>query len=128
MKKQINEIQFEDTRAIVRNMLNYNHLRQAGEINTQPSMTVPDQAMSMKEILRRFAAGIPIEAGRVPIYDEENDLPDFRKMDLAEREAYVQQYNEELDAIARRYPKKTVPPLGGGGGAQEDAKPKGEQP
>ncbi|WNK13133.1 MAG: hypothetical protein [Microvirus sp.] len=40
---------------------------------TEPSMTVPDQTMSMKEILRRFASGLPIGGIRVPLYEGEED-------------------------------------------------------
>lgn len=84
-------------------MLNYTPT--VGEINDMPSMTVPDQAMSMAEILSRFARGLPIEAGRVPIYDEENDLPDIRTLDLVERADLAEQYRNELSEYARNAKK-----------------------
>lgn len=46
--------------------------------------------------------GIPMDGGRLPIFDEENDLPDFTRMDLAEREEYVERYQEELNEIKTR--------------------------
>jgi hypothetical protein len=55
------------------NALNY-HLRpRTDETNTKPSQTVPDQAMSMKEILERYAKGLPISSGNEPIYEDENE-------------------------------------------------------
>lgn len=98
MQKKI--VEFD--KLTVKNTLNARYYPTPGEVNGQPSLTVPDQAMSLKEILRRFASGIPMDAGKVPIYDEENDLPDFTKMDLADREALAQEYAEEVREIKER--------------------------
>lgn len=87
----------------VKNALNYNHEEQHGEINLFPSLTVPDQALSLREIIRRYAQGIPMDIGKIPVFDEENDLPDFRKMDLAEREEWRQKFQEELDNFRRSH-------------------------
>lgn len=42
------------------------------ETNTLPSMTVPDETMSVKELVYRFAQGMPLDTvrQRVPIYDD----------------------------------------------------------
>lgn len=85
----------------VKNSLNYNHKEQIGEINLFPSLTIPDQALSLNEIIRRFASGIPMDIGKIPVFDEDNDLPDFRKLDLAEREEYKLRFQEELDEFRR---------------------------
>lgn len=66
---------------------------QEAEVNDQPSMTVPDQEMTIPEMIRRFAAGLPVE-GYEPLYDEDadmgEDLPqDFDHWDLADQEAYI---------------------------------------
>lgn len=60
-----------------------------GEINDEPSMTQPDQSMSMQEILRRYASGIPMDSiAKIPIYDgDEDEMPDPRTLDLADIEA-----------------------------------------
>lgn len=71
-----------------------------GEINGQPSKTIPDQSMPVREIMRRYAQGLPMEGERIPIYQgEENDLPDFETMDLAERQAYKQHIEAQLEEI-----------------------------
>jgi len=55
------------------------------ERNTQPSKTIPDQSMSVKEIMERHARGLPTAGERVPVYfGEDEDMPDLKKMDLAE--------------------------------------------
>jgi len=72
------------------------------EKNTQPSETVPDQAMSIREILDRYAKGLPLSGARVPVFDEEDDMPDVRGLDLAERQEVVERYLEELKILKQR--------------------------
>lgn len=51
------------------------------------SQTIPDQSMSVVEILDRYKRGLPISGERVPIYHgEEFDMPDLKKLDLSEIE------------------------------------------
>lgn len=60
------------------------------EVNYQPSKTVPDQSLSVQEILRRYARGLPLSDVKTPIYEgDEQTFPDLSKMDLADREAYL---------------------------------------
>jgi hypothetical protein len=67
------------------------------EVNTQPSKTVPDQSLSVQEILRRYARGLPLSDVKTPIYEgEETYHPDLSKMDLADREAYLDEQVEKL--------------------------------
>lgn len=76
-----------------------------GETNTMPSMTIPNEAMSIREILIRYSRGLPID-GKVPIYDEENDLPDPRKMDLADWEELQIKFRKEIDEIKTAHQKQ----------------------
>lgn len=67
------------------------------------SKTIPDQTMSLKEIMRRFAAGLPIEGVKVPLYDDEDaPLVDISTLDLAEREEQARIAREELDSLKDR--------------------------
>lgn len=70
----------------VKNSLNARYFPKNHERNLLPSLTVPDQSMSLKEIIDRYQRGIPMNvAEHVPIYHgDEMELPDIRKMDLAE--------------------------------------------
>lgn len=76
------------------------------EVNTLPSLTVPDQAMSIEEILRRFASGTMPDILRENVFTE--DLPDLRGLDIseihamrAEAEQDVEYYKNELQARER---------------------------
>lgn len=81
----------------------YNAIPTEGEKNFGPSKTVPDQSLSVGEIMRRHARGLPITGERVPIYEgEDNDLPDLSRLDLAEREQIIRDSRSELDEINDR--------------------------
>lgn len=70
------------------------------EINTKPSMTVPDQSMSVREIMTRYAKGLPLEGQKVAIWEgEESDMPDISRMDLADRQEYKEAAEAELQSI-----------------------------
>jgi len=43
------------------------------ETPSGPSMTVPDQTMSVAEMIRRHANGLPFEGVKVPIYEGDTD-------------------------------------------------------
>jgi hypothetical protein len=91
----------------VHNWLNYDHEEQQYEVNKQKSLTIPDQAMTIKEILNRYARGLDVEGFR-PIYDDEDIslddyLPDPRKMDLAERQQYKESIEQELVLLKNQF-------------------------
>lgn len=80
------------------------------ERNNSPSMTVPDQTMSLREILRRYAQGLGPRSVRVPIYNPDDDMPDPATLDLAEREELMDSVKQEILSIKEKvYPKKTQP-------------------
>lgn len=77
-----------------------------GERNTKPSITIPDQSLSVKDILSRYARGLPLGGMKIPIYEGENDdMPDLTHMDLADRQAYMEAAQEEYEAIQERIKK-----------------------
>lgn len=74
-----------------------------GEINRLPSATVPDQTMTIPELLERHSRGLNISHGKVPVFDESEEFfPDPSKMDLADREAYAEQLRDELEDINQK--------------------------
>lgn len=96
----------------VRSILNYQP--GLGEINDQPSNTIPDQTLSIKEILNRYARGLPIGGQKFPIYEgEDNDLPDPRHLDLAERDELAQRYAEEMLELRRKHAQQPAQPVQG---------------
>ena len=69
----------------VRNHHNHMDFPKDREHNYAPSLTVPGDALSLKELLERNARGLPLTGnGRESIYHGEDYIPDLRKMDLSE--------------------------------------------
>lgn len=77
----------------------YDHKKMRREVNNKPSLTVPDQSLSVKQILDRYARGLPLGGMKVPVYDGEEDVPDFNKLDLAERQELLEQTKQSITNI-----------------------------
>lgn len=77
-----------------------------GEINNLPSMTIPDEALTVTEILERHTRGIPFQAGRVPIYDGDEPKPDLKKMDISEIHDMIKANNEVIQDIKEKHNEK----------------------
>jgi len=73
-------------------------------IFTMPSQTLPDQTMSMREILTMFTRGIPME-GKVPVFQDEY-TPDPRRLDLTEIQAELDSIRERANAKMSELEKK----------------------
>lgn len=74
----------------------YNSSPTLGEKNNGKSLTIPDKAFTIPQLLKMAANGISLPMGKVPLYRGDDDLPDLTHMDLAEREVAVKQYAQEL--------------------------------
>lgn len=62
------------------------------------SKTIPDQALSVKELLQRHASGLSLGGEKVPVYHGEDDfLPDYRNLDLSEREDLKRATYDEIE-------------------------------
>lgn len=76
--------------------------------NDEPSQTVPDQAMSIAEIMRRYAQGLPLEGEKVPFYENEedidtgNNMPDVSRMDLVDRLQLAKDAKEHAQEMERQ--------------------------
>lgn len=83
------------------------------EVNTLPSETIPGQAMSIQDMLKRIASGLPITS-HVPIFEGDENMddselqghPDLSKMDLVDREEYIESQQERLDALKEKFAKE----------------------
>lgn len=82
------------------------------EVNRLPSCTIPDQAMSVLEILQRHANGLPYDGTKIPVYHGDDVfIPDTDMMDFAELQEYAdavkaeKENAEEVVAEARRKKK-----------------------
>lgn len=83
----------------------YNSVPEDGEVNDQVSETIPDQSLSVQEILERFAKGLNLQ-GRTPIWMNEDDddlsFDDWDKLDIAEREAIIERNKEEFLELGKK--------------------------
>ena len=74
-----------------------------GQGNFGESKTVPDQSMTLRELLIRYAKGLPLEGTKTPIWEGEEGFDvDPDKLDLADREELAEKAREELKAINER--------------------------
>lgn len=104
----------------------YNARPSMGKVFTKPSLTIPDQAMPISEILRRFAHGLPLSGEKVPLYDGgEDDLPDFQNMELTDRMDAIAAAKSELNEIRtkKRKPKNEAETPPKADPPKEDAAP-----
>jgi hypothetical protein len=85
----------------VKNSLNYDYQEQQGEVNKLPSMTIPDQTMSIRTIVDRYSRGLPVSAF-TPVYEGEEFIPDPKTLDLTERYELAEQIKQEVESIKSR--------------------------
>lgn len=75
---------------------NWDAVPSYGEINRNVSITIPGQAMSAEEVLRRWRNGLPLELSiREQVWDD--DSPDIEKMDFVDREAYIEEIKSKVE-------------------------------
>jgi hypothetical protein len=92
----------------IRNILNAQEYNDA-EKNFEPSQTIPDQSLSVREILQRYANGLPLGGSNEPIWEgEDGDGIDPRRLDLAERQELEIAARQELAEIEERLKSKKV--------------------
>ncbi len=73
------------------------------ETNQLPSATVPDQSLSIAEIISRFTNGRPLPPVGLgePIYSEDY-LPDLRRYDLVDRQEIIEATNDEVKRLRNK--------------------------
>lgn len=80
-----------------------------GEVNTLPSKTIPDQTMTIKEMLIRHASGLPFQGAKVPIFEgtdspfKGKDPKTFDMSELAEmRDEAIEREKNRLTKLKER--------------------------
>lgn len=91
----------------IKNMLNAEEFVYKGEVNNQPSLTIPDQTLPLKDLIDRFTRGLPVTTFK-PVYDEDNSLPDPRKMDIAEYNDMRKNVALELKSIQEKQKEQEI--------------------
>ena len=74
---------------------------------TQKSLTIPDQAMSIPELIRRYASGLPLGGQRVPLYSEEPETDflngrNWETLDISEQYDFMKYAKDEINDINKR--------------------------
>lgn len=95
------------TKKKIKNLLNADEFIYEGEKNFQPSLTIPDQTMPLKELIDRFTRGLSVPSFK-PVYDETGELPDPRKMDLAEYNEMRKNVTLELKEMLEKQKQKEL--------------------
>lgn len=101
----------------LRNSLTARESVPIGDINKLPSMTDPDQTISIKDLIQRHVDGVPLGTREYePVYSEE-DLPDFESMDIEELAQWRHHLSEERfrleDALRKaETAQRAIPPNG----------------
>jgi len=70
-----------------------------GVAKMMPSLAMPDQTMTIRQILNRNASGHADLGGSVGYYFDDEFIPDLRKMDLVDRENYLADVRREVKRI-----------------------------
>jgi hypothetical protein len=89
----------------VKNHTNRESFPKNYKLFTMPSETIPDQTLTMRELLDRHSRGLPINV-KTPIWDEESDIddimPDPRTLDISERQEFANSAKAELEGIKEK--------------------------
>ena len=73
------------------------------EENSQPSLTIPDQTLSVTEILARHTRGQDISQFiRAIQHGDDQDLPDLARMDISERYDYIEATRIEIKRLQQQ--------------------------
>lgn len=68
-----------------------------------PSLTVPDESLSIRQIMQRYARGLPLNTKVPQYYGEDTDgIYDLRKLDLSEQAEYLENAEQELNSLTTK--------------------------
>lgn len=80
-----------------------------GQKFTLPSLTIPDQTMSVQTILEKYAKGINLGGIKTAIYDEDEDTElgiDPRTLDLTDFEQLSRENKKKIERLEKQKKKE----------------------
>jgi len=100
-------------KVVIFNWLNFKEVVHSGEVSTSPSLTQPDEVLSIREILANHVRGLPMN-GSEGVYlqgddDDPDYFPDVSGLDLVEIEEYRDYYAKEAKRLKKAL--STPPPV-----------------
>lgn len=72
------------------------------EQNHGKSLTVPNQSMTIKEMVARHRKGLPIDESRGALYQGDELVADISQMDLIDRQQYIDSVADALVEVKER--------------------------
>lgn len=87
----------------------YNSIPDPGESFRNPSLTLPDQTLSIKQIMDRYASGRPLTDVKTPHYNGEDDdffPPNFDRLDLIDRKDLLDVQKLRISEIRQKIDEK----------------------
>lgn len=71
--------------------------------NNQKSRTIPNQSMTINEMVARYRKGLPIHGSKnVPLYTGGEPMVNLDNLDLIDRQAYIDSVADELVNVRQR--------------------------
>lgn len=68
------------------------------EVNTMPSLTIPDQSLTVTQLIARHTRGQSL-MGKLPVFESEDDVqlpPDWERMDISEKHEWIDEQAETV--------------------------------
>lgn len=85
------------------NQLNAANRKRVVEVNNTPSKTIPEQSLSVKQIIDRFTKGLPITAKNYEAqYHGGIEMPVLDKLDLAEQQQLREYARDKVKEFQNR--------------------------
>lgn len=86
----------------------YTWKKTPGEVNDNVIVTIPNQALTVQEIMQRFASGRPIPKSVNMMYTGDDYTPDVRRMDISEYEDLKEATRIELEQLQSKLRDKAT--------------------
>jgi len=84
-----------------------NRQQTKGKYNTEPSLTAPDQTMSIREILVRHAKGLPVADEKIPLWDEDETSQGInpKTLDLVDLQELAMKTADDVSSLKDKIEK-----------------------
>lgn len=79
-----------------------------GEVNNLPSMSVPNQSMTIREIFHRFASGQRLDIDNGLQYMGDDEFPDPRQFDIEELQEMIRLNAENMKRMEDELKQKSA--------------------
>jgi hypothetical protein len=89
-----------------KNQFNRQDFQTNYETNTGKSLTIPDQTMTIQEIMTKYAQGIPFDITKEGQFHGEEFIPDIDRMDLSERYQLLDEVKKDVKEKQKLFTKK----------------------